>query len=87
MIRIRTRLSGEGNHVFTIWFNGKWITLATQGGKMVESYNSTSLMEAGQNHLQAAFSIREKIQPAKDWQERAAPDHGFIDDDMGGGGD
>jgi hypothetical protein len=89
MIRIRTKLGGNGikdiSSVYTIYNNDRWLTFATLAGNSFGKYESISLMEAGKNHLHAACAIREKIDPAKDWQERARRDNGFIDDDMGGG--
>jgi len=82
MIRIRTRLSEE-SYVFTILSFGKWITMVTKDGLSAESYTANNLIDAGHNHLTAAYKLREKLSPAKNWQERAARDNGFIDDDMG----
>lgn len=77
MIRIRTTIGDK--RVFTLFHDGKWVTLVTGGGHK----DASSLSEAGRNHLEAAYDLREKLFPAKTWQERAERDNGFIDDDMG----
>lgn len=48
MIRIKTQL--DNNRVFTLWFMGKWVTLATINGRS-SSLDANSLYEAGLNHL------------------------------------
>ena len=80
-IFIRTKI---GEHtVFTIWqnsgSNGEWITLFGNSNVL----KAENLFQAGQNHLKTAYDLREKVMPAKTWQERAERDDGFIDDDMG----
>jgi len=78
VIRIRTKIN-DSHRVYTLFHNGKWVTLVTGG----TAKDTDSLAEAGRNHLEAAYSLREKLFPAKTWQERASRDNGFIDDDMG----
>ena len=76
-IFIRTKV---GEHtIFTVYQSGLWLTLCGDGGVL----KADSLFQASTNHLEAAYSLREKVMPAKTWQERAERDNGFIDDDMG----
>jgi len=85
MIRIRTKID-EGHRVLTLQSSEKlWITLISKVYPETRAgfVEATSLKEAGKNHLDAAYILREKLYPAKDWRERASRDYGFIDDDMG----
>jgi hypothetical protein len=59
MIRIRTRFGDK--RVYTIFFNGKWITMATG----MEAKDADTLMDAGQNHLLTSCQLRERIENAK----------------------
>lgn len=62
MIRIRTGFNdsrGQGR-VFTLFHDGKWVTMGT-GMQTVEA---TSLLEAGQNHLRMANELRNKLNGA-----------------------
>lgn len=56
MIRIRTNID-EKHRVFTLLHAGKWVTMATG----LETKDAVSLLEAGQNHLQAAMALRNKV--------------------------
>jgi len=85
-IRIKTTIGLA--KVLTIYSNGKWHTLAHRSdGVLFTGAEAPTLLDAGQNHLRIAYALREKEEPAKNWQERAERDGGFIDDDMGCGGD
>jgi len=53
MIRIKTMI-GE-LRVYTLFFNGKWITLYNGWG---DSLDATNLYDAGQNHLRAAAHMK-----------------------------
>lgn len=83
MIRIRTKFEegGKTGRVLTLFFEGSWVTIVTGADTM----DTDSFREAGANHLQAAAALREKIIPCKTWEDRAARQGGFIDDDMGCG--
>lgn len=78
LIRIRTKIDDK-HRVYTLFHNGKWVTLITGS----EAIDADTLFVAAQNHIRAAYDLREKVAPAKTWQERADRDGGFIDDDMG----
>lgn len=56
MIRIRTRI-GEGR-VFTLFFNGKWVTMLSYPGKKTNSTDADNLREAGENHLAYALDLQ-----------------------------
>jgi len=55
MIRIRTIIGDK--RVFTLFHAGKWVTLVTGG----QHRDANSLLEAGQNHLQAALALQSKL--------------------------
>lgn len=59
-IRIHTRF-GENARVLTIYFNGKWITMAHLNGKCEGDANAANLEEGGCNHLHMAHKLREKL--------------------------
>ena len=55
MIRIRTQIGKD--HVLTMWFAGKWVSIYTMNGK-TESTDTPTLFEAGQMHLQLCQSVK-----------------------------
>ena len=59
-IRIHTHL-GEQASVLTLYFNGKWVTMAHLNGKSEGSTDATNLEEGGRNHLHMAHKLREKL--------------------------
>lgn len=54
MIRMRTTFGDK--RVFTLFFNGKWVTMATG----MQTIDAASLLEAGQNHLTYALNLRKQ---------------------------
>lgn len=59
MIRIRTTFD-KHNRIFTILFNNEWVTFYTSNGKS-NSMEASSLLEAGQNHLQCCKIVQSQI--------------------------
>jgi hypothetical protein len=49
-IRIKTK--GEGYQVYTLYCEGKWITVMSSDEFGTRSCDAANLFEAGQNHLQ-----------------------------------
>jgi hypothetical protein len=56
MIRIRTSFGDK--RVFTLFFKGEWITLASG----MEAKVATTLQEASFNHLESAKALRDRLQ-------------------------
>lgn len=56
MLRIKTRI-GEGK-VYTLFFNGKWITMLSYPGKQTNSTDADNLREAGENHLAYCLDLQ-----------------------------
>lgn len=56
MLRIKTKI-GEGK-VYTLFFNGKWITMLSYPGKQTNSTDADNLREAGENHLAYALDLQ-----------------------------
>ncbi len=56
MIRIRTKI-GEGR-VFTLYFQGEWVTIMSGAGK-TQSTEADTLMGAGINHLTYCQKLKE----------------------------
>ena len=54
LVRMRTRVGDK--RVFTLFFNGKWVTMATG----LQTVDATNLAEASQNHLTLAFNLRKQ---------------------------
>lgn len=52
LVRMRTRVGDK--RVFTLFFNGKWVTMATG----LQTVDATSLAEASQNHLALALNLQ-----------------------------
>jgi hypothetical protein len=64
ILRIKTRLdSGEEkpSRVYTLFFNGLWVTLASYKGKSIGDWGAVSLHDAGQNHLVACLEVKKRI--------------------------
>lgn len=63
-LRIKTNLDSEkgySSRVYTLFHDGLWITLISYRGKNMESWETNSPSEAGQNHLMAACELRKKL--------------------------
>ena len=54
MIRILTKLSDD-IRIYTIFYNGIWLTFVHCAHQLSQTYKANNLLEAGQNHLNAAL--------------------------------
>lgn len=58
-IRIRTRL--DGGSVYTLYWNGKWVTLPRVGEKPLESTDADNMQIGGGNHLDACIWVKRVV--------------------------
>jgi len=66
MIRIRTKLDNNNlSHVYTVFFNGRWITYSMLNGHKLDTLETPNLMEAGATHLRMSSWVREALEDKK----------------------
>ena len=56
MIRILTKLN-DNTRIYTLFYQGIWFTFVRLAHQSTQTYKANNLLEAGQNHLNAALAF------------------------------